>query len=115
MSTVEVPIVKAGSSYGATVSIEIPPRLKLLETGDKQPGQHCFRVLSAQHGDQRIIWDSRALEEIREAKKLFNEMVAQGLVPYVVGADGKAAEVMEEFDPGAEEVIFLPVNLVTGG
>ena len=47
---------------------------------------------------------------------MFDACAAEGLVPYKVGVNGKASsEVMDEFDPYAEEVIFLPVAVVAGG
>jgi hypothetical protein len=47
---------------------------------------------------------------------MFVNLIKKGLKPFRVGVDGKAtSEVMDEFDPHAEEVIFLPQALVAGG
>ncbi|MHA2279730.1 MAG: hypothetical protein ACXAC5_02385 [Promethearchaeota archaeon] len=47
---------------------------------------------------------------------MFLDLIAQGMVPYRVGVDGQAtAEVMDEFDATAEEIIFMPVRAIAGG
>jgi hypothetical protein len=111
---VEVAGIKGSS---VTEKVGIPDALRIMEDGEKpQKGHHVFRVMTAKDGDKRVIWDCRDLAQINDAKTMFDELVAQGLVPYKVGTDGRAtSEVMDEFDPAAEEVIFLPVAMVTGG
>lgn len=100
------------------VSIEIPDDLKYLEDGTEVPkGRHCIRIMHPDKGDERLTWDSTSLSELQQAKKLFVDLIKQGLTPYKVGLNGQAtAEVMDEFDPHAEEVIFMPTaQLVAGG
>jgi len=100
------------------VAIDVPPELQFLEDGQQvAAGRHCFRIMHPDKGDERLTWDCTSLGEIQQAKKLFIELVKQGLTPYRVGTNGKAtAEVMREFDPHAEEVIFMPTaKLVAGG
>lgn len=97
--------------------VEIPDELTVLE-GTEQPrkGFGVFRMLSPKYGDQRVTWDSASLAEINAAKKLFLELVQKGLTPYKVGSDGKkSSEIMTEFDPHAEEIIFVPMKMVVGG
>lgn len=115
MSTVLDIAPLAGSKL--EVPVEVPDSLQILEgTEQPGPGRHAFRILHFEHGDQRICWHSDSLTEISDARKLFDELRGQGLTPYKVGLDGKkSSEVMEEFDPTAEEIIFLPTKLVTGG
>lgn len=99
------------------VEVEIPAELTVLE-GLEQPqaGNGTFRILHQEFGDKRVTWRRSVLQEINAAKDLFIELVKQGLTPFKVGIDGKqSAEVMREFDPHAEEVIFLPRKIVTGG
>lgn len=97
--------------------VGIPGLLKVLKDGEKVNAfHHMFRVMTPKDGDKRIVWDSRVLEQINEAKEMFDECISKGLVPYRVGTDGKqSSEVMDEFDPDAEEVIFLPIRQVAGG
>lgn len=82
--------------------------------------RYVFRIMTAKDGDKRVVWDCRDLDQIADAKTMFDDCIEQGLVPYRVDFNGKVtSEVMDEFDPDAEEVIFLPVSkklgLVTGG
>jgi len=114
-SVVEVMPVK-GSLL--TEEIQIPEKLRRLEDGEvAEKGFGTFRIMSPKSGDDRIVWDCRDLDQIEDAKVMFDELVEKGLVPYKVGIDGKAtSDVMDEFDAFAEEVIFLPVAAaVTGG
>lgn len=101
----------------SSIQVEVGPSLQILEKGQEpQDGRSVFRILHQQFGDQRITWDNRSLTEINEAKGLFVDLIKQGLTPYRVGTNGqRTSEVMKEFDPKAEEVIFIPTRLVAGG
>ncbi len=112
--SIEVPLVK---NSNVKENITVPDSLKILRDQEKiNKWERCFRFLTPKDGDKRIVWDSRDMSQIEEAKAMFDECVSKGLVPYRVGTDGKASsEVMDEFDPDAEEVIFLPIAQVTGG
>lgn len=100
-----------------TVKVDIPEALTILEDGQSVPkGFGCFRILHPEKGDERVTWDSTMLNQIQEAKKMFLDLVKKGLTPYRVGVNGSASsQVMQEFDPHAEEVIFMPTALVVGG
>jgi hypothetical protein len=97
--------------------VGVPEALTVLKDGQKPSKfQHMFRIMTPKDGDKRVVWDSRDLAQIEEAKAMFDECVLKGLVPYRVGLDGRAtSEVMDEFDPDAEEVIFLPIAAAVGG
>ncbi len=76
----------------------------------------CFRIMSQADGDRRVVWCRMVIAEIRAAKKMFMDLISKGMTPYKVGVDGKAtADVMDEFDPTAEEVIFMPMRAIGGG
>lgn len=76
----------------------------------------CFRILSQKDGDKRVVWCRRKIAEIKAAKQMFLDLLSKGMIPYKVGVDGAAsAEEMREFDPTAEEVIFMPVQAIAGG
>jgi hypothetical protein len=113
-ATIEVPLVK---NSNVRENIAVPKKLRVLK--DKEQAnkwERCFRFLTPKDGDKRVVWDSRDMDQIEEAKAMFDECVAKGMVPYRVGTDGKAtSEVMDEFDPEAEEIIFLPIAQVAGG
>src|SRR6516162_10002851 len=101
METIEVPLVK---NSHITDNITVPASLRVLKDTEKaNKWERTFRFLTPKDGDKRIVWDSRDMDQIEEAKAMFDECIAKGLVPYRVGTDGKAsAEVMDEFDPDAE-------------
>lgn len=98
-------------------SVNIPDELTILEDGETpQPYQVCWRFLSQKDGDKRVVWDAHSIPEINAAKTMFQELVAQGMTPYRVGAGGQASpQVMDEFDPTAEEVIFMPTKMIAAG
>ena len=93
----------------------IETELQKLEDSDQLNGRHCFRIMN-ENGDDRLVWDSGSMAELKAAKKAFIDLVKKGMTPYRVGVNGKASsEVMQEFDPKAEEVIFMNTALVVGG
>lgn len=98
-------------------TIKVPNEMVILEDDQKvRDHHHVFRILSPEKGDERLTWDSRSLMELQAAKRMFIDLVKKGLKPFRVGVNGQAtSEVMSEFDPSAEEVIFLPQALVCGG
>ena len=112
MTTLEVNIVGR-----VTENFDVPDDLTVL-TGDEKPNadQGCFRLLTEKAGDERVVWNRLNLAEVSAATEMFKDLVKKGLVPYKVGINGKAtSEVMKEFDPMAEEVIFMPVRALAGG
>lgn len=99
-------------------NVEIPEELTILEDG-QQPAanQICWRFLSQKDGDKRVVWNSGSIPEINAARSMFQELVSQGMTPYRVGSPGGRASpnVMDEFDPTAEEVIFIPTKMIAAG
>lgn len=94
--------------------LELSAHAKVLKVTTSDLG--CFRILSQTDGDKRVVWCRRILAEIRAAKEMFLDLISKGMVPYKVGVGGKASSVvMKEFDPTAEEVIFMPVRAIAGG
>lgn len=96
--------------------IELPEDLSVLTDGSK--GLECgmFRILNQADGDKRIAWNRLSIASVRAAKDLFNKLILAGLKPFRVDADGKQdPEMMTEFDPAAEEVIFAPYPMLAGG
>ena len=112
---IEIPLIK-GSKL--TSKFVIPDELGILEDPRQVPpkGFGCFRIMTPKDGDKRITWNNQDFAQIRQAKETFDKLVLEGLVPYRVGTNGQASsEVMPEFDPYSEEIIFLPISLVMGG
>lgn len=116
---INIAMLRVGKKPGNLSSkFKIPDNLGIIDNpSQKAPkGFGCFRIMTPQDGDKRVVWDSHDFAQISEAKTMFDELVVQGLVPYCVGLNGRASsEVMAEFDPYAEEIIFLPVSMVAGG
>lgn len=100
-----------------TADLPIPPSLSVLEGSATPPkGKSVFRIINQKDGDKRIVWDAGSMVEINGAKEMFDNLISEGLVPYRVDVSGKRTpEVMQEFDPAAEEVIFMPIAPVAGG
>ncbi len=86
----------------------VPDDLQIVEMGhDLEEGQFLIRVIDPKAGDKRIVWNPFVIPEINAAKKMFLEMIQEGMRPYVVGPDGrKKEEIMIEFDPSAGQVIM---------
>lgn len=100
-----------------TSKCEIPDQLKVVEDvkGVAPAGHGMFRILS-KDGDTRVVWNRYSIAEVREAKSMFDDLIAKGMVPYQVDANGQSTPVvMQEFDPSAEEVIFMPIQMIVGG
>lgn len=114
---IEIALIRVGNKPGnASIKLTIPDSLSILSENVSEKGFGCFRFMTPKDGDKRVVWDSRDFAQISEAKAMFDEAVVKGLVPYRVGVNGRASsEVMAEFDPYAEEIIFLPVAMVAGG
>ena len=87
-----------------------------VESEAEASDMRCFRIMTSTDGDKRVGWCRRIINEIKAAKEMFLDLIKQGMVPYKVGINGQAsAEIMDEFDPTAEEVIFMPAKAVIGG
>jgi len=113
--TIEITLV---GRTNVGIKVEIPESLQIMDDPAANPpkGFGAMRVMTPKDGDKRVVWDSGSFAQIRDAKETFDKLVAEGLVPHRVGLGGKqSSEIMTEFDPHAEEIIFIPVALVTGG
>tara|TARA_Y100000034_G_scaffold6762_1_gene7462 strand:- start:15643 stop:15981 length:339 start_codon:yes stop_codon:yes gene_type:complete len=109
--TIEVLPIR-GSKLASQIEVDLPT----LGVDEEVPADCGIIRIMNSTGDDRIAWNKFSLTEINKAKEAFDKLVEEGLVPYKVGTNGKAtSEVMSEFDPAAEEVIFMPVGLVAGG
>ena len=116
MNTIEVAFIKAGEHICTSIPVKIPNELATQDSAEPPPGHGMFRILTAKDGDRRIVWNRLVLAEIRAAKEMFLELIDKGLVPYKVGTGGRpTSEIMAEFDPSAEEIMFLPIAAVVGG
>jgi hypothetical protein len=109
---IEVPVIDGGPS----VRIPVPPLLRVLDGVVPPPRHGIFQVMNRCDGDKRVVWNSDSLAEIQAAKEMFDNLKKEGLTPYRVGVGGKAmSDKMDEFDPMAEQVLFLPLKLAKRG
>lgn len=112
---VEVNTIKNNSK---TIKVEIPESLSILENPKEiaPKGFGTLRIMTPKDGDYRVVWDSNSFKQIRDVKETFDKLVSEGLIPYKVDISGKkTSEIMTEFDVYAEEIIFCPIGMVTGG
>lgn len=115
---INVTVMSAGGRpTKLSAAVALPETLSILPDGvQRKQNQHLFRILTQKDGDKRVVWDSTSFQEIRDAKGMFDDLVSKGLVPYRVGEQGENTnETMPEFDPSAEEIIFLPIPALVGG
>lgn len=68
-----------------------------------------LRVLDADAGDLKVIWDSNNEAEIKAAKEQFDKLIdKKNYIAYTVKKDGSKGKKITEFDPDAEMVILAP-------
>lgn len=100
--------IRLGGPGGPIIRTKLR-RLDFGEVAPAGPNVRTFRVLTEDAGDERLVWDANSGNEINDAEAEFNQLVARGMTPYCVGTDGRrSAQPMLEFDPAAQEVIFVP-------
>jgi len=118
MSVLTVNLFSIGNTPGGQQrELPIPDSLSVLEDHQElEKGQHLFRIINQKDGDKRVVWNAMSMQEIQEAKEMFDKLVEEGMIPYNVDVKGKKTpEVMSEFDASAEEIIFAPIPALVGG
>ena len=117
--TIRITAKSIGKASDEAIDVDIPESLGMLDDAHAAPdGCGMFRILTPQDGDKRVVWDSRDLRQINDAKDIFNDLVEEGLRPYRVDPSGRRSpEIMDEFDPSAEEIYFAPdqAPILAGG
>jgi hypothetical protein len=99
----------------------IPDGLRIADDNyERQEGEFFFNIMTPEDGDKRIVWSVKNIGEINDAKKMFNELIAKGMVPYVIKQGKRSSEVMREFDSLAGEVmmadvVMVPQKAIVGG
>jgi hypothetical protein len=66
-----------------------------------------LRILNGT-GDTKIIWDSNNEEEVKVAKKTFDELTAKHFAAFSVKKDGSKDKKISVFEPEAEKIILIP-------
>ena len=105
----------AAGKRPTAIESEIPDTLRLLADAERKPDGHgLFRIIHQDFGDKRLVWDCHRIEEVREAKKIFNDLIAQCFVPYYIDQKtGQPTKMpMAEFDAVTEEVFLQEREIV---
>lgn len=68
-----------------------------------------FRALT-ENGDDVVVWDRRDPKQVKEAFKRYKELVDMGYTAYATTSDGKKGHRIDGFDPGLEEILFVPAT-----
>jgi hypothetical protein len=71
----------------------------------RDPNIKVFRILS-ENGDDRLIWDRRIKDQVKDAFKKFKEFMKKGYSAYVTFSDGSPGHKIPEFDPSLEEILL---------
>lgn len=73
------------------------------------PADHHAYAVMGEPGDTKIIWDKRNSDEVDAARATYKSLTKKGYRAFhVTGKDGLQGDQMDEFDPNAERVIFIP-------
>lgn len=75
----------------------------------KGPNIGTFRILS-DNGDDRVVWDRKDPNQVREAFAKFKELIALGYKAFATLAAGKKGHAITEFDPALQEILFIPAT-----
>lgn len=59
-------------------------------------------------GDTKIIWSRDNEDEVDNARRSFRDLKAKGYAAFKVDKKGDKADLIHEFDPKVERIIFVP-------
>lgn len=68
---------------------------------------HEARALT-ETGDLKIIWDPDNKEEVKAAKRQFNDFLKKKYVAYAGKRDGSKGKILKSFDPDVQRMILSP-------
>lgn len=72
------------------------------------PNQSVMAIMN-ETGDYKIIWDRTKPDEVKAARKQFDEWKGtKKYQAYSVNRSGDRGEILREFDPEAQSIIFSP-------
>lgn len=83
--------------------------LDAAETTPLEAHQAIMSWPDPQEGDVRKIWDRHNQDEVNDARRSFNDLLAKGYSAFhVKGEKGDRGERMDRFDPAAERMVLIP-------
>lgn len=59
-------------------------------------------------GDVKTVWDPENAEEVKAAKRTFDDLRKKGFLAFAVKRNGDKGEQIREFDADAAKVILAP-------
>ncbi len=60
-------------------------------------------------GDTKLVWDADQPDEVANARRTFDDLLAKGFAAFsVTGREGAKGEQIRRFDPAAERIIMVP-------
>lgn len=59
-------------------------------------------------GDTKLIWDADNDDEVKNARRTFDDLRCKGYTAYSVKKSGEKKKVVKEFDANAEKLILVP-------
>lgn len=66
-----------------------------------------LRIMDGQ-GDTKLIWDADNDDEVANARRTFDDLLAKGFTAYDVKNDADKGERVRKFDADAEKLILVP-------
>lgn len=66
-----------------------------------------MRILD-ESGDTKKIWDPDNEDEVKDAKRSFEDLIKKGFRAFLVDKKGEKGGAMQEFDPNAGKMILIP-------
>jgi hypothetical protein len=76
------------------------------------PGQHVLSYLTPEDGDVPFTWDPGNDEDVRTARRIFDDLHRNGYLAYKVTPGKRGAEPAREqirrFDPQAGQIVMVP-------
>jgi hypothetical protein len=100
---------------GFSVSGGSMPDGELVLTPPPRPsGTGLMRIMS-ENGDDRVVWDRRVADQVREAYDKFKELIEKGYRAYAILANGDRGHELSDFDPMVEELLLVPTGRLVPG
>jgi len=77
-------------------------------TPPAQPTNKGVLRILTENGDDLVVWDRNILDEIREAKRQFDDYIKRGYKAFAMKLRGEKGVRLDQFDPSLEQIILTP-------
>jgi hypothetical protein len=82
--------------------------LQEVNTVDEVPEGWKVLAIMDRSGDSKHIWNPNDPEEVKTMRELFNSEKKKGRTAYTVNRQGEKGEIVKDFDPAIDKIIFAP-------